>query len=85
MSVQKPIIHRSKNLSLQKYFLPYIQRSTKPMRFKQETRRVLTLPKPNTAVIAGGGQHCARDVPADSPHLGIVIVKLSHDMNFKFC
>lgn len=55
------------------------------MHFKQKTCRVLTLPKPDAAVIAGGGQHRARDVPADPPHLGIVIVKLRHDMDFKLC
>lgn len=63
-------------------FLKYIQHTTKLMYFRLGE---LTLPEPNAAIITRGGKHCACNIPAHSPHLGVVIIKLCHNMNFKFC
>lgn len=43
----------------------------------------LTLPEPNAAIVPRGGKHRARDIPAHSPHLGVVVIKLCHNVNFK--
>lgn len=42
-----------------------------------------TFPEAHAAVVARGGQQCAGDVPAHSPHLRVVVVKLGHDLHIE--
>lgn len=43
----------------------------------------LTFPEAHTAIIPRGGQQGASYIPAHTPHLGVMVVKLSHNLHLK--